>query len=290
MKKKYLFIGIIAILILIVGCVPTQRNEPSQSGIKEVSNAPPNPSESTTSNKEGRVVFTIADAAANMGAVSKVIVTINSVSVHSSTEGWTTVSSTPQSIDLLTLKAEGAQKLLADVKLKEGDYQQLRLDISKVIVTDASGDHEAKLPSGELKMVGGFTVNTNSTSTATFDFVVDESLHITGNGEYILAPVVQLETKENADVEVDADKKVKIKAGNTKTKAKVGMDIKGNFGEGLKIGKDEDLEIEGSVIKLKAKTIGSSKVSESSNAPDNSNKPQMKENTTAKVSVKVGGY
>lgn len=221
LKKGLILISMILVLFL-ASCVPPQQME-----------KPTEPA--TAEQKEGRVVFAITDAAANMSAVTSVMVTVDSVSVHSASEGWVTVSSEPQSFDLLKLKAEASQELLADVKLKEGSYQQLRLDISKVVVVDDKGEHQAKLPSGELKIVGDLVVTAGATSTATFDFIADESLHVTGNGEYILAPVVQLETKEDAEVDVKADHKVEIKGGKVKTHVKVGMNADGNVGVGLGI-------------------------------------------------------
>ncbi|MEK6809908.1 MAG: DUF4382 domain-containing protein [Nanoarchaeota archaeon] len=224
-----LIIGVLALFLLAVGCVP---------------------SETATGEQEGRVVFTITDAAADMGAVTSVMVTVDSVSVHSTTEGWLTVVNQSQTFDLLKLKAEGSQELLADVTLKEGTYQQLRLAISKVVVVDADGEHEAKLPSGELKIVGELEVKADSTSTATFDFIADESLHVTGNGEYILAPVVQLDTKTDAEVEVKEDKKVEVKGGKAKTSVKVGMDAEGNVGEGLGIPAKAKLSIGQGKVKV----------------------------------------
>ena len=176
---------------------------------------------------------------------------IAGIQIKSEAKGWTTVKlSGEQTVDLLELKAQGVQSLLADVELDVDNYTELRLDISTVVITDANGTHEAKLPSGVLRIKGDMEVTADSTSTATFDFIADESLHITGNGEYILAPVVQLETKENVEVEVSADSKVEIKGGNTKTNVKVGMDVEGNVGVGLKIAKDQNLQIEAGKIKL----------------------------------------
>src|SRR3989338_694466 len=218
-KNIMVLVFMVTLLLLAVSCVPPQQMEETP----------------VMGEEEGRVVFSITDAAANMSAVTSVMVTVDSVRVHSAAEGWITVSSEPQTFDLLKLKAEGSQELLADVTLEEGTYQQLRLDISKVVVADAEGEHEAKLPSGELKIVGDLEVKADSTSTATFDFIADESLHVTGNGEYILAPVVQLETKTDAEVEVKADQKVEIKAGKVKASVKVGMDAEGNVGVGLGI-------------------------------------------------------
>lgn len=198
----------------------------------------------------GRAVFVITDAAANMGTVSSVAVTVDSVQVHSASEGWVTVSSTPRTYDLLQLKAGNDMALLADVDLKEGAYEQARLDISSVIVTDAKGTHEAKLPSNELEIVGRLEVDANTTSTAKFDFIADESLHVTGKGEYVMAPVVQMETRQDADVEINSNSDVEVTGGVVTTNTKVGMDISGNVGVGLGIKANQNLDIEGGKIKI----------------------------------------
>ncbi|MBI2971490.1 MAG: DUF4382 domain-containing protein [Candidatus Aenigmarchaeota archaeon] len=199
--------------------------------------------QSTGGNQEGRAVATMADAAADMGAVSSVKVTVDSVRVHSATEGWVTISSAPHTYDLLQLKAEGKQALLADTKLDAGTYDQLRLDISSVVVTDAQGSHQAKLPSGELKIVGDLVVKANSTAAAVFDFKADESLHVTGEGQYIMAPVVQLETRQNADVTVRSSADVAVSGGSVVTNVKVGMDAQGRVGVGLGIPANANLSI-----------------------------------------------
>lgn len=224
----------------------------------------------------GRVVFTMKDAAADMGSVQKVEVTIDSVSVHTAAEGWTTVSSTSATYDLLTLKAEGNQVVLADVQLKEGTYNQVRLDISKVVVTDADGEHEAKLPSGELKIVGDVEVKENTTSAATFDFIVDESLHMTGNGQYIMAPVVQFESRTDAVVDVSGGS-VRVTGGQVKTNVKVGMDVDGNVGIGLGIADDAELDIENGRVSIKL-SLGSS----------GSRSSSVRSNASAEGSVAVG--
>ncbi len=252
MKKT--FIGLF-LLFFVAACAPGSYQAP------------------IASERQGRAVFTITDAAADMGAVTSVKVTIDSVQVHSDADGWITLNSNQQEFDLLKLKAEGSQALLADANLKPGSYQQMRLLISKVIVTDASGTHEAKLPSGELKIVGGFTVDASATATATFDFVADESLHVTGKGEYILAPVVKLETREHADVDTNVKSRVAIRGGNVKTNVKVGMDENGNIGIGLGIRQDLNLTIEDGKIKIGGLVSSKAK--------------SMHENESAEVEVSV---
>ena len=225
-KRTLAFIFIAIISIVLIGCIG-QSYGPPQGG-------------------NGMVLFTITDKAANMSSVTSINITIDSIQVHSAMKGWVTVSSTPKTYDLLQLKANGIQSLLADVQLENGSYEQVRLEISKIIVTDASGEHEAKLPSGDLKIVGGFEVKANATSVVIFDFVADESLHITGNGEYILAPVVHLQTKENAEVEVNERGEVGIRRGDLKTDVEVGMDENGTVSVGVKIPGDVNISIDGS--------------------------------------------
>jgi hypothetical protein len=192
---------------------------------------------------DGRAVFTITDKAANLDSVSSVQVTVDKIEIHSASEGWITLSSTPRTYDLIQLRDENMQVVLADTQLKEGTYEQARLDISEVVIVDASGSHEAKLPSGELKIVGDFDVKANQTESIKFDFIADESLHKTGNGTYILAPVVQVETRESADVNIKTNDEVEVSGGRVKTNIKVGMDEKGNVGVGLKILNDANLSI-----------------------------------------------
>jgi len=204
--------------------------------------------QTSQSTEGGRTVFTLTDDAANMGAVTSVKITVDSIKVLNENETWTTVSTQQQTYDLLKLKATGTQVLLADYNLTPGTYKQVRLNISKVVVTDASGDHVAKLPSGELKIVGKLVVNSNSTSTVKFDFIADESLHMTGNGLYIFAPVVRLETRQRANVNTEFRDNIRIFDGKMDEDRKMGMDIEGNFGEGFSIKKDSRLMINGNKI------------------------------------------
>lgn len=236
--KQYLYLLFALSLLALVACDSSQYNSPSYG---------PEDSDSQTS---GRAVFTITDAAADLGSVSSIQITVNSIQVHSQTGGWITITNEDRTFDLLQLKASGDQALLADVQLDEGSYDQVRLDILNVVVTDAQGEHDAKLPSGELKIMGDLRVNANSTSTASFDFIADESLHITGEGKYILAPVVQFQTKENVAVDVASSSEVRIQGGMTTTNIKIGMGADGRVGVGLGIPARANISIEGGQVRI----------------------------------------
>ncbi len=201
-----------------------------------------------TNSDTGRLVFAVTDAAADMGSVSSVKMTVESVSVRNANEGWTTVSTQRKTYDLIELKQESKSVVLADVDVPEGTYDQMRLDVSSVIVTDANGTHHARMPSNQLKFMGEVRVEANSTSTAHFDFIASESLHTTGKGEYVMAPVVQVETRENAMVDIASDDRVMIRGGNTRTNARYGMAADGTIAVGVRIPANAVIEIAGNGV------------------------------------------
>jgi hypothetical protein len=205
---------------------------------------------SDSSEGEGRVVFAITDAAAEMGTISEVRVTIDSIEAHSTQDSWTTVSSESQEYDLLELKAKGQLAIMADEEIEAGSYDQFRMKISKVVIVDSEGEHEAKLPSGELKINTAMDIDSNSTATATFDFIADESIHVTGNGKYIMAPVIQIEVREDATVESNGSNTVIIRGGQIRSNSRVGMDINGNVGVGLSIPASAQLDIDLGGVKI----------------------------------------
>ena len=221
MKEKLFALGIL-LAVFLAGCT-------SSGGI---------------SSGQGRAVFTMADAAADMGTVSSVKVTVDQVKVHSNAQGWVTASSIPRTYDLLQLKADGSQALLADAQLKSDTYDQVVLQISQVTVVDAQGSHTAKLPSNELKLKGDMVVEADATTVAKFDFIADESLHVTGNGKYIFAPVVKTEVKSNANVAVNALGEVSITGGKIDDTKTVGMDVDGSVKLDFEIPKNKKIDID----------------------------------------------
>lgn len=197
----------------------------------------------------GRLVLAVTDASADMGQVSSVMITITGVELHNSIEGWTRVSINSTTLDLLKLQGENSNALLADVALSEGTYNQIRLNISEVTVTDVNGVQKATIPSSELKFAGDLKVAHNGTTSVIFDFIVNDSLHMTGKGEYILAPVIDVEVRENSDVEIISNK-VEVKSGTLKIKSRIGMDHSGNIGAGLKISADDMLELNQGTLRV----------------------------------------
>ncbi len=209
--SKYILIIIIAALILVGIAYVYMVKLPAQQGA------------------QGRVVFSVTDAAASATVedATEILVTIDKLEVHSSASGWVTLSTQVKQYELLELKASGASALLADANLAAGTYEQIRLHVSKVEVTVDGEVQEAKLPSNSLKIVGNFTVVAGETTTLSLDFEADKSLHRTGNGKYIFAPVILLEVRDKAEVEIDTDGEVIVRGGDVETHSRSGMDEKG---------------------------------------------------------------
>jgi hypothetical protein len=179
-----------------------------------------------------------------MGAITSVKVTVNSAQVHSTVNGWVSLNMTPTTLDLLQLKARSTSALLADVNLSPGDYDQVWLDLSNVVVTDGSGSHNAKLPSGTLRVMLNSHVTANQTSSVSFDFDASHSLHVTGNGMYILLPVVQVEARDDTKVDDQDHANVRVMGGRVREHKKIGMDVNGRVDVDLSVPDDANLTID----------------------------------------------
>ena len=220
--------------VFISGCVSDTNNNQNQQT-----------EASGTQTHAGTAVFTITDAAMNMGSVSSVNVTIDKVEINSENKGWIVLSTEELTYDLLKLKAENANELLATANLSAGSYNQVRLRISKVVVVEDRAIKEAKLPSNVLKINAKLDIVENETSVVVFDFIADESLHTTGDGKIIMAPVINVETKTNATVQISAQNRVEIQGGKVNGNVKVGMNENRDVGVGIKLKGNTDLSILG---------------------------------------------
>lgn len=191
----------------------------------------------------GTVVFAITDAAADMGAVSKVEVTVDQIRVRAEGGAWTTVSSEEQTFDLLQLRSTNTVQLMIQIQLQTRNYDMVEINISKVMVTNGSGTHQATMINNRLQMECMLEVQTQTMATVNFDFIADESLHETTDGRYVFAPVIALQTRTQAQVQFRNNNEVDISGGTVRTNAQVGMNISGEMGVGLKIQAGVQLQI-----------------------------------------------
>jgi len=212
MKQKINFIGpILAVLLLTIMTACTVQVS------------------QTITQANGRVVMTVTDAAVNVKDITSIKLTVDKVSLHSDANGWVDVSSSQHTYDLLALKANSNNALLADLSLAPARYDQMRLDVSSVTITDANGSHDAKMPLNTLRLNGEIVVLSNRTSTVSFDFIADQSVFKTDNDQYIFAPVIQLESRTDGGADTAQNDNVLLFGGTVQTSSRVGMDTLGNL-------------------------------------------------------------
>ncbi len=171
MKKVFpLFIALLFIAILVPSCVPTSNT---------LANLP----EGT-----GKLVVNVTDPPPpNMDSV---VVEVGNLEVHRAGGPWVTVAEDMGPFDLKLV--EDREELLASATVDAGIYTQIRLDVISVTISAGGEEHTARVPSGKIKLVGSFEVVNGQETDVTLDFVGAESVHVTGNGEYMFKPVIKL--------------------------------------------------------------------------------------------------
>jgi len=143
------------------------------------------------------------------------LVTFSDVSVHRSDQpddGWTKLpfaaGATSRTCDLK--KLQNAQDILGTGPLTAGHYTQVRLTVTgSVLYFDqaASGDpcgtsitapsgrsSTLDIPSGQVKLNREFDVAAGGATTMLLDFDGDKSVHETGNGRFMMSPVIGVES------------------------------------------------------------------------------------------------
>ncbi len=150
-----------------------------------------------SSGGEGTMQVKMVDAPASQ--YDSIVVTVTEVSVHGSGSagGWTTVSSTARSYNLLSL-VNGAEAVMGEVKLSAGLYSQLRMTLSDSCRVYAGGVMlSLKVPSNQIIVNIHAEIAANVTTTLVLDFDAGRSLVMTGTG-LIMKPVIRALTTSSA--------------------------------------------------------------------------------------------
>ncbi|MDP7982418.1 MAG: DUF4382 domain-containing protein [Conexivisphaerales archaeon] len=118
-----------------------------------------------------------------------VYITVSSVMLHSESGGWITLSNSSTTVQLTN-----SPQLLTSSTIPAGNYTELRMVVSSAEVTVGPVNVTASVPSGILKIPiikGGLHVTGGS--TAKLEVLMGPHLVSTGNGQYMLSPVVTAE-------------------------------------------------------------------------------------------------
>jgi hypothetical protein len=153
--------------------------------------------DNTTAPGTGTVRISMTDAPAAVEAVNLVV---REVSVHrmgsNDTQGWFTVhADTDTTIDLVPLR-NGRFVTLGTQQVPSGTYDQVRIKLGTGSTVTVDGStHPLTVPSGAqsgLKIQGPFTVPSNGTVDVALDVDASRSIHETGNGTWIMNPVIRM--------------------------------------------------------------------------------------------------
>lgn len=144
----------------------------------------------------GSLRLYLVDAPGDYEAVN---IVVTGISAHRAGEdslsGWFTVAADTDTVDLLQF-TEGNVFVLADSTLPAGHYTQLRLQVgqgSNVVVEGQA--YPLEIPSGMqtgIKLNHPFFITEDALYEATLDFDADRSIHMTGQGTYMLRPVIRV--------------------------------------------------------------------------------------------------
>lgn len=143
------------------------------------------------------------------GDAKSVLVTFSEVTAHRDTESDFTrlpfaANAIARTCDLKKLQT--AQDVLGTGTLPAGHYTQVRLVVSSAtiyfdnaaagaacaptIAAPAGRNAPVDIPSGEVKLNRPFDVPASGTTTMLLDFDGDKSIRETGNGRYMMTPVI----------------------------------------------------------------------------------------------------
>lgn len=138
-----------------------------------------------------------------------VLISFTSVSAHRDGEGgFTTLGSGTRTCDLK--KLQGPEDILGVGTMPQGHYTQVRLMVASAVIyfdNPSSGSACAtniapppgrsaavEIPSGEIKLNREFDITTNGVTTLTLDFDGDKSIRETGNGRFMMSPVIAVKS------------------------------------------------------------------------------------------------
>jgi len=145
----------------------------------------------------GDAAFSLFMIDAPVAEADEINLTIKAVSVNGP-DGWIELAVTPERYNLLELM-NNAGVTLAEQDLPEGDYGEIRLVIEcegeeapEIVI--AGDSFPLTVPSGctsGFKLKGEFSLVAGQETVLIMDFDMQKSVHETGNGKYMLKPVVR---------------------------------------------------------------------------------------------------
>ena len=152
---------------------------------------------------KGRVNVHMTDSPAQFDAltINIVRIEIHGTGSDSANNKWQVISDSSQTVNIMDL-TNGKSKLLGTKDLEPGTYNQIRLILGSGNTVTVNGKtYPIKIPSGQQT---GLKININTNISLTsgsikdllLDFNAAKSVHRTGNGRYMMKPVIHAVNKQ----------------------------------------------------------------------------------------------
>ena len=174
-------VGIAVFLLAIFGIAYLFASTPQSVGILPIG---PN---STISG--GATIFSISDAPTFYN-ITSLNLSISYIEVHSTTTGKWYKINVDKTFNLIELR--NISKVIVGADLPYGIYNEIVLNIANANATINGKVENVFIPSKKLRIITTFNITNSSTNAINLDFDLEDSLHITGNGEIIMTPVIGL--------------------------------------------------------------------------------------------------
>ncbi|UCC93215.1 MAG: DUF4382 domain-containing protein [Thermoplasmata archaeon] len=134
----------------------------------------------------GNLGLAVGAVTSDEGTFDNLTVTFSKARIHSG-DGWTEQEMDDTPMDLLKIDGTNGTATIANLTLAEGEYDKVELEVDTVTATVDGEPVDVFVPSGKVKVVGGFVVEEDA--TATFEF--DVRMVKRGNQDtYNLLPVI----------------------------------------------------------------------------------------------------
>jgi len=174
------------------GADPTPTTTPSITPTPTSTLSPTPTAASPVTSEEGTLEIRVTDQPPD--GVTSILVTVSNIEVNVSGDsedaGWRTVIAQPRQFDLV--KVHGVEEILGKATLEPGRYEQMRLEVTEVVLTIRGNVRMAEIPSKKLRLVGGFDVTAGATTVLTLDFDAERSIVFRPGVGPQLKPVVKL--------------------------------------------------------------------------------------------------
>lgn len=152
-------------------------------------------SPSSPSGLSGNANLRIMLTDAPIDDVEKVNIYFTSVTVKPSgkpVERGLTLTLAENPIDLLTLSDKVVEFALGVVEPGSYEFMHINVDASRSSIVEKGVEKPLQVPSEKIKVLGGFTVNEDATTTLTVDFDAKASLRQLGHGGWLLTPLIAI--------------------------------------------------------------------------------------------------